>query len=347
MNKNLEGTEYEGMILPMLAKDFSVDRLRKHFLSQRCLLQPKLDGVRMLYTGSSTHACGKFHSRKGKPIATILSNLKEEIEDIFKDTPTDGEIYRHSSDEDKFEFHQIISQVRSQNADLFTEDERIEYHVYDLPIPDVPFEERYDRLKDIANQNKSSRIKIVPCSNCSVEDILNEFDVSQIKDRVEKKELKAKYDVLAQDRLNIYETHGYEGTMARNPDSQYCFGDLSPSGKNKGHPSSSKGRTDNLLKIKKFIDIEARVVSVLPGEKGNRNEDRLGSVVCEFSSSLPKFKGKTITCKCGSGFSDETRDLYWKNPSLIVGKDITLKFQEYSKDGVPRFPVFVAIRDYE
>lgn len=341
----LSGTEYEGMILPMLARELSVSWLYKYFTEGKACLQPKLDGVRFIYTGSSHHAHGKFHSRKGKPVATLLTGLREEIEDIFGDTPADGELYRHVSSADDFSFREIISQVRSIHEDSCEDSGEVEYHVYDLPIPGMPFTERFALAKELISKASSdSRIKIVPT--------VESFDFTEKvppllfadkKDKALKKEEEASQNIAAQSALNIFEKDGFEGTMVRRPFSEYLFGGLSPSGKNKGHPSSSKGRSYELLKAKRFLDIEAEVTGVEQGEAGNRNEDRLGAIVCKFSDQ----NGKEIVCKCGSGFSDDMRNKYWENPNLIIGKQVTIKFQEYTNDGVPRFPVFVAIRDYE
>lgn len=44
----------------------------------------------------------------------------------------------------------------------------------------------------------------------------------------------------------------------------------------------------------------------------------------------------------GTGFSDAQR-----GAPPHVGATVTVRFQEYTNDGVPRFPVFVGARDYE
>lgn len=341
---HLSGTEYEGMILPMLARELSVSWLYKHFTEGKAALQPKLDGVRCLYTGSSKHAHGKFHSRKGKPVATVLTSLKEEVMDVFGDVPADGELYRHSEEGSVFDFRDIISQVRSQDFDKYNDHGTVEYHVYDLPIPNVPFEERIERAKEMVSKlNGNTRVRIVPTQFIDYATVVPPLIFSDKSNKELKKEEESMQDLAAQSALNLFESQGYEGTMVRNPSSLYLFGGLSPSGKNAGHPSGSKGRSYELLKAKRFIDIEATVIGLEPGEKGNRNENRLGSIVCGFKEE----KGSALTCKCGSGFTDDMRESFWKDPSQIVGKEVTIKFQEYTKEGIPRFPVFVTIRDYE
>jgi DNA ligase-1 len=45
--------------------------------------------------------------------------------------------------------------------------------------------------------------------------------------------------------------------------------------------------------------------------------------------------------------NDELRTEAWNNKDKYYGKVMTIKFQERTRKGVPRFPVFVAWRDYE
>lgn len=91
------------------------------------------------------------------------------------------------------------------------------------------------------------------------------------------------------------------------------------------------GRSDKILKLKKFYDSECKVIAHNMG-KGRIN-GLLGSLVCEDLLSGAKFK-------IGSGFSDEVR----KNPPKI-GDIITYKYQNLTKNGVPRFPVYLRKKD--
>jgi DNA ligase (polydeoxyribonucleotide synthase [ATP]) len=59
----------------------------------------------------------------------------------------------------------------------------------------------------------------------------------------------------------------------------------------------------------------------------------LGSVVCENLSNKKRFK-------IGSGFSDKER----ANPPKI-GSVITYKYQNLTAKGLPRFPVFLRVRE--
>ena len=113
------------MIKPMLAHKFDIKRVD---YSEPVYIQPKLDGVRCLFTKD-----GAF-SRTGKQFKN-LAHVELELIPFFKDNPNiilDGELYNH---ELKHDFEKIISLVRKQKP---TADDRldarnlIQYHVYDF-----------------------------------------------------------------------------------------------------------------------------------------------------------------------------------------------------------------------
>jgi len=93
--------------------------------------------------------------------------------------------------------------------------------------------------------------------------------------------------------------------------------------------AAAGGRTHDLLKVKEFKDDEALVIGYEAGQ--GRNGARVGALRCRLRS------GKEFSC--GSGLSDEQR----KAPPAL-GSVVTVKFFELSKDGIPRFPVFLRAR---
>lgn len=106
---------------------------------------------------------------------------------------------------------------------------------------------------------------------------------------------------------------GGEGVVVRSPDLIY---------ENK--------RSNKILKLKKFKDKECEVVKI--NEGNGKYKGFMGSVDCKMDDG-------TIF-RIGSGFSDEDRI----NPPKI-GDQITYKYQDLTKSGKPRFPVFLRIRD--
>lgn len=103
-------------------------------------------------------------------------------------------------------------------------------------------------------------------------------------------------------------------------------------------------RTSNILKVKKFNEADVRVLDLLEGT--GKNKGRLGSITIQF-----EHEGELWTCDCGSGFNDDELDLYWKNKDLLLGKIVTIKYFEVTKDSKTgkyglRFPTWThRIRD--
>lgn len=124
--------------------------------------------------------------------------------------------------------------------------------------------------------------------------------------------------------LNEIIDKNYEGLMINIDDSHYEF-----------------KRTKNLLKVKKFQTADVLVKSIQEGTGKNKN--KLGAIEIEF-----EYENKRYTCFCGSGFSDEQRELYFNKPELILNKVIEVQYFEITKNdnggyGL-RFPVFKHIR---
>lgn len=105
---------------------------------------------------------------------------------------------------------------------------------------------------------------------------------------------------------------GGEGLMVRDPQAPY-----------------RPGRSPTLLKVKAWLDAEARVVAHLPGT--GRNAGRLGALLVERPDG--------VRFRIGSGFSDAERI----NPPP-VGAVITYKYFGTHPSGLPKFPAYHRVR---
>jgi len=90
------------------------------------------------------------------------------------------------------------------------------------------------------------------------------------------------------------------------------------------------GRSNNLLKLKKYLDAEAVVVNHIPGT--GKYKGMLGSLEVETADKR-RFK-------VGSGFTDAER----KTPP-IIGSVITYKYFGLTNKGIPRFASFMRVRN--
>lgn len=117
-----------------------------------------------------------------------------------------------------------------------------------------------------------------------------------------------------------YVVAGYEGLMARDPRAAY---------ENK--------RSYTLLKHKNFQDEEFNIVDVVEGD-GNR-AGMMGRLV------LANHDGSTFEANARGDVHFYTQLLVEKD--RFIGKPATVRYQNLTPDGVPRFGVVVQVRDYE
>lgn len=283
------------LMKPMLAKAY-----KESWAKPGYFLQPKLDGVRMIWTGKEAL------SRTGKPILGC-PGLVEILMSRFKGTPLDGELYNHEKS-----FQEQISSIR-RTVNL-EEDLSISYWVYDVPVAGVPFHERCKMLRSLVVKiPRVVLVDTVPGSNRP---------------------------------LNVFGGE-FEGTMLRNADGLYAFGK----------------RSSDLLKIKEMMEEDFECIGVTPyleheklivpphtpgakehaggvwkkNGKSVERKDMIGSLVCRTESGTE--------FEVGTGYTEEMRKDLMDSPP--IGKQISVKFQELTDDGIPRFPVFKVVRDYE
>ena len=138
------------MIKPMLAHKLDESRID---WSKPVYMQPKLDGVRCLFTKD-----GAF-SRTGKQFMNV-QHIEKMLKHFFKQNPDivlDGELYNHDLRND---FEKIISLVRKQkptDKDRAEAHKMMQYHVYDYitSTRKRSYKERLDILtcSDIYNEH--------------------------------------------------------------------------------------------------------------------------------------------------------------------------------------------------
>jgi DNA ligase-1 len=117
--------------------------------------------------------------------------------------------------------------------------------------------------------------------------------------------------------------NGYEGLILRNKAASY-----------------ESSRTRNLLKYKEFEDSEFEVIGYKEGEGNDA-----GTVVwkCKIPNAIEGHREMDVRPRG----TVEDRKVYFQNGKKYIGKMLTVRYQGLSEYGVPRFPVGIAIRDYE
>ena len=248
--------------LPMLADKFKEGKVKYPKLIQR-----KYNGVRNISISMPTRLC----SRGGK-YYTGLSHIEREVELIHRLYPNaelDGELYTHGVGLDK-----ISGTCRREQRDIFEDNTWLEYHVYDLAMPDMSQNDRDILRREIfANIKDLQYIKFVESYIVKTDEEVWRF-----------------HDMFVQE--------GYEGAILRDMSAPYMF----------------SFRDKCLLKVKNFIEEEFEVVGCeydagigissfcfdLVTEDGQEFGMRpIGShdLWQEYLENIENIKGKKVTCK--------------------------------------------------
>ena len=270
---------------------------------------PKLDGIRALIIN------GQLVSRNFKQIPNIYTrNLFEKI----LEEGMDGELVLGNYPLNH-NFNQVQSEIMSFEGE-----------------PDVTFC-AFDWVKDSLEEPYENRIKRLE------EWFYNLSDKKAAHiDIVEPKILYSQEDIEYYERW-CYVT-GNEGAMIRTPKGKYKCG-------------RSTEREQILLKIKKFWDAEAVVIGFKEKMVNENVQEKDEFGLSKRSSSKDGLvSGNTlgtifvrdvnsgVEFGVGSGFNDEIKDEIWQNQDKYLGKFLKYKYQELSKDKIPRFPVFLGFR---
>ena len=117
---------------------------------------------------------------------------------------------------------------------------------------------------------------------------------------------------------NLWVDEGYEGLVARKPSAKYAFGK----------------RNSSMIKVKEYMEEEFEIIDY---QDGLRPED--------FTFIMQTKDGKAFGAKPVG--DRELKAQYMEDMDNIIGKMGTVKFFDWTVDGIPSQPIFQVIRDYE
>jgi ATP-dependent DNA ligase len=260
--------------MPMLAHKFSDHKGKADF---PVFVQPKLNGMRMLFDGENGYSRGNK-----EVIPEVIQHLKFDTWGFI----LDGELMLPNNQL----LQESMKAIKKYRPELSSQ---LIYHVYDVVASDKPYDIRMEILDTILKDAPKNvvRVKTVKATD--------ESQVSHLH--------------------NLFVQDGYEGTMIRDPKMGYEIGK----------------RSYSLLKLKDFTDAEYRIVDVVDGDGSD-----VGLAIFELETD----SGARFNCRPEG--SQENRAELFKNRRQLVGKYLTVRYQELSKDGIPIFPVGVAIRSW-
>lgn len=273
----------------------------------------KFDGKRMYYLDDIAYSRDNKICRPA-PIAHITAQISACRE--LRDFVTDGEVLYFNEDYSE-NFKKAIS--LTSRIERSPECERLYYVIFDLIHSDFfRVEEEYEAF---ANTYEKLKVKL------EAEPIEGRCDLLKTK-------LPNVYIAKQSNDLFEFTNHpqykDWEGLMLRDAGAPYQY-----------------KRTDKLLKIKQWQDIECKVVGVKAGI--GKHLGRLGALIVDY-------KGYVVAV--GSGFNDQEREILWRElkeggrlyDSLVNGElYIKVKYFEESQDADGnislRFPTYLCFRD--
>ena len=286
-------TNQYGVIKPMLAKQ--ADKVtNKKIFDKEWLASRKLDGVRclMYYKDGEVHTASRGGEHYDYSTEHIRTNPS--LVSLFERNPNiilDGELFR------RFKSLQQISGAARMEKNAY-ECDWLQYWIYDCYIPEVKASNRIKKLEEIAKDYS------IPIYHSPKEDELNTsiFILEHIKvsgwDNIE-----ALHDT--------YVSEGFEGVVIRNPDKLYKPG----------------GRTNDMIKIKKYKSEDFKVIGYKLGLRGSED--------------------MTFTCELKDGRTFEampvgdraTKEEYVENfEDKYKGHKAECTYFNYSDEGIPTQP---------
>jgi hypothetical protein len=132
----------------------------------------------------------------------------------------------------------------------------------------------------------------------------------------------------AEDVVNYHDEasqKGFEGVVLRSMDLVYI-----------------QKRSLYMRKYKHFIDAEYTIVGV---EKDQGVPDEYFVWICEDPTVKDPKTKKAIRFSATPKTDRETKRYWYQNYMDYLGKKATVRFQEYSHENIPRFPIMVGIRE--
>jgi hypothetical protein len=205
------------------------------------------------------------------------------------------------------ERYQFISEAcKITRSNPHEHEERVEYWIFDIWDLTKTNMERYELLQELFEDYDGDILKLVPTQIVNSHDEIEEFMEELVGETTDR------------------EGYEFEGLMVRQADAMY-------------HASTT--HQSCLLKYKRFEDEEWEVCGAEPCTGGTQN----GAIkwICR---KIIKGKEKKVTAK-QVGDSGDNKKLYLaykKNPKKFNGKMLNVRFNDRTKDGVPRFPRAVA-----
>ena len=290
--------------LPMLAQDFKKQKKKVIF---PCYIQPKLDGMRMIYNTTT----GQISTRQGKEYSIVKESgkLYEELLKLPKGLILDGELYTNKLN---FEVLGVLRKTKKLTKEELVNLQKIDYHIYDVIDSNATFEQRNEKIQDLKLSSLFEKLIYV--------------DTYQVNNEHEIKEYHTKFL-----------EEGFEGTMVRNKKSLYKtkqrssdllkykdFEDAEFEIIDYTIEKDTSGDDSNLI----IWIVAVPIIIILDGHKCELNDDEIenNKIKCKVRPQGTKVERKELYKKCVENFDQ------------FKGRNLWVKFFCRTADGNLRFP---------
>lgn len=247
---------------------------------------------------------GRFQSREEIPWnANVLAHLAGPLLKMFPDP--------YMILDGELYFHgwplqRINGAIAVNRTEPIEDTLKIEYWVFDQVKYDLPFFTRFEEVSKV---------------------ILTE----------QPKQIFAASTMETENRMNVEEfyskaiTDGFEGIMYRLGECPYTK-PKQPRENGSGFLSDKNNRTWHLLKRKSWMDEEFTCLAVEEGV--GKRAGMVGAFICDLGFDYRRLR-------VGSGLTDAEATKYFNDPP--IGRKIKVKFQCYTRDGIPFNPTVEAV----
>ena len=313
INKMLEKAGRAEWMVPVFECQLAHDGAKhEKKVTGKKMLEPKLDGVRVLTVINAVNKTAVMYSRNGKILENfghITSALEARIELFERSIVLDGEMVSHS-------FQELMKQVH-RKSDVQNQDARL--MLFDV----LPLTEFQAGVSTMGQRRRSAMLKnmkpMLDVAGAGLIDIVPQIEID-LNEYVGQLQFK-QYNKDAIDA-------GYEGIMIKDPEAVYeCK------------------RSVAWLKVKPVITVDLAIVAVEEGT--GKNAGKLGALICEGTD-----QDRFIRVNVGSGLTDELRDELWTDRESIIGQVIEVKAdcvtqnQDSTDTYSLRFPRFERFRGF-
>lgn len=228
----------------------------------------------------------------------------------------------------------FLWKLYKEHEEFFILDGELYAHtLVDVDGNELSTEARFQTLSKICKTNRSQPCELEDQIQFFVFDIVdfkkNQMQRFKVLDSIFELNTSSKIHKCPRDKVfsfediermhSFYAEQGYEGIILRAKDCMY-----------------TQSRSTKMKKYKSFDTEEFIIVGA---KAGKGTEKGLVNWICQDENK------QEFTCRPQGTFED--RKLLMDNSADYIGKLLTVKFQGYSSDNLPRFPVGINIRDQD